>query len=85
MKHTIYELIDVIKEFGKWYKGNTYFDEVVGILEKQVPKKIQPSPYAIANECPNCHNIDFIFEGSLGENEYCHKCGQKLDWGFDKP
>lgn len=54
-------------------------------LEKQIPKKVNArkimkdfhdKPYAIKGDCPSCGMV-----GLLSVNtDYCHCCGQKLDW-----
>lgn len=55
-------------------------------LEKQIPRKIthEASLYKCCT-CPSCKNVIDKFE-KFGENKvrvtynYCHFCGQKLDW-----
>lgn len=52
-------------------------------LEKQVPKKPNKHKEDILGEyysCPSCMNneLDDIFDN------YCPRCGQKLDWGEEE-
>ena len=66
------------------------FNLAIPALEKQIPKK--PTPHKVeggkikigngwwcegttVHKCPNCN--EFISR----TYEYCHKCGQALDWG----
>lgn len=78
IKHTIFQLIDATISQMEC----EYLPEIVGILDKQIPKKvlnIHPANHSIAlGTCPNCmQRID----------QYCyphfcpHKdCGQALKW-----
>lgn len=56
-------------------------------LEKQTPKKItHTESLKMSCTCPNCGNCLDKFE-KFGESivrmkyQYCHFCGQALDWG----
>lgn len=60
-------------------------EKLVGTLEKQIPEKIKrrrilydfnDKPYAIKGDCPRCGNGQLV--STL--EQYCPKCGQKLDW-----
>ena len=62
-------------------------DSASTIVEKQTPKKpnnikiITNFPgkyYTTQGDCPMCGE-----EGLYKLQNYCHKCGQKLDWGDD--
>lgn len=55
-------------------------------LEKQTPKKVTHEATLLKScTCPNCKNVIDKFE-QFGESKvritynYCHFCGQKLDW-----
>lgn len=49
---------------------------VVGALEKQIAKKIVVWANG-TQHCPNCeHDLTYI----SSEDEYCCRCGQRLDW-----
>jgi hypothetical protein len=62
------------------------FPVAISALEKQMPKAIthEATLYKCCT-CPNCKNVVDKFE-KWGENtvrityNYCHFCGQKLDW-----
>ena len=64
---------------------------IIEVLEKQVAKKvIIPSTdlgkYYHQESCPNCKKefsvriAGYKFKDVIGETNYCHNCGQKLDW-----
>ncbi len=83
------EAIEVLKDFDKQVSakadgvyqtdiGKTACDLAVNALEKQIPKK--GIPYNSAKnhelvECPNCHKDMVLYY------DYCHYCGQAVDWG----
>lgn len=83
---TIEESIKDIKECIKPIVGGISLDIAIKALEKQMPKKIthEASLYRCCT-CPNCKNVLDKFE-QFGESKvrvtynYCHFCGQKLDW-----
>lgn len=55
------------------------FEETIKLLEKQIPKKPFVKKYAEEYgywiwKCPNCGD-----EWAFRYN-YCHNCGQKIDW-----
>lgn len=61
-------------------------ETAIKALEKQIPKKItHEATLHKCCTCPNCKNVIDEFE-QFGENKvrvkynYCHFCGQKLDW-----
>lgn len=61
------------KEHGAFYITEA-LNLAVEALEKQVPKKAIPcSPNSTWTKCPVC--------GATDIDEYCGKCGQRLDWG----
>ena len=52
---------------------------VVEALEKQVAKKLVVWDNG-TQHCPNCeHDLTYI----SSEDEYCCRCGQKLDWSVE--
>ena len=56
-------------------------DKVKEALEKQIPKK--PLFGTVHNDtayyCSSCKNFIGFYDTRI--YEYCHNCGQKLDWG----
>ena len=79
------ERISLVKQgCAKWIEGA--YDLAIGALEKQIPKKPthEASLYKCCT-CPSCKNVFDKFE-VLGDRKvritynYCHFCGQKLDW-----
>ena len=59
------------------------FDMAIQSLEKQIPKKPNIHEEDILGEyysCPSCMNneLDDIFDN------YCPRCGQKLDWSEEE-
>ena len=55
-------------------------DVAIKALEKQIPKK--PLFETVRNDtayhCSNCKNFIGFYDTRI--YEYCHNCGQKLDW-----
>lgn len=59
---------------------------VIAALKKQIPEKVthEASKHECCT-CPNCKNVIDKFE-QFGESkvrvqyEYCHFCGQRLEW-----
>ena len=51
------------------------------LREKETPKAISKRAYNFRGEtvgiCPNNHKVEIY-------DNYCHICGQKLDWSSDK-
>lgn len=66
-------------------------EEIRGMKRIQTPKKPLEKHYEVEGEppyikycCPNGCRIQFIpptGKGLVCETRYCHRCGQKLDWG----
>ena len=60
--------------------------DVVALVQKNTPMKVNdvaPSKMIINHwvaHCPNCDHFIGTGEGEAKHN-YCHWCGQKLDWG----
>lgn len=55
-------------------------------LEKQIPQKVK---YGYDEQddilCPNCnYAISYMDAYDKGVDEYCSKCGQKLDWSDEE-
>lgn len=48
-------------------------------LEKQIPCKLAPKSSKKA-ELPVCGKCNGIMDLMQGELNYCHNCGQKIDW-----
>lgn len=71
-------------------KGFT-FKSLLEAREKQIAKKvIIPSTdlgrYYHQESCPNCKKefsvriCGYKFKDVIGKTNYCHNCGQKIDW-----
>ena len=62
-------------------KVETLEAENVRLREKETPKAIKQRAYNFRGEevgvCPNNHRVQVY-------DNYCHICGQKLDWASDK-
>lgn len=91
-KKTVIELLQGVRnqiksayaEIDKLSKSA--FDIAIQVLEKQVPKTVTHEATLIkCCTCPTCKNVIDKFE-QFGEAKvrvtynYCHFCGQKLDW-----
>lgn len=55
-------------------------------LELQIPKKVNEKSYEVVGVCryeeilcPVCGA--WVYKYLVRRQTYCHKCGQKLDWG----
>lgn len=59
-------------------------DRKIELVEKLVDKatSLKPIRYNYSNEwhCPSCGSGNGEYEGTVGTHNYCHYCGQKLDW-----
>ena len=56
-------------------------------LEKQIPKKgiMIDDDYSSVLSCPNCRKpIVNVWNIAKYEPNYCHYCGQALDWSDEK-
>ena len=62
---TIQELVDKETPKKPYYEGDGYADGVM--------------VYDVAY-CPNCSNRFEEYENNGWGEDYCHKCGQRLDW-----
>ena len=62
-------------------KVETLEAENARLREKETPKAIKQRAYNFRGEevgvCPNNHKVQVY-------DNYCHICGQKLDWSSDK-
>lgn len=63
-------------------------DRKIEFVEKLVDKAtpLKPIRYNYSNEwhCPSCGSGNGEYEGTVGTHNYCHYCGQKLDWRESK-
>lgn len=58
------------------------------VAEKQIPKKLKGTEVArfgFEFICPNCEEViamvwDSVWQKGLFKQNYCHNCGQALDW-----
>lgn len=68
--------------------GLSMFEDLIGVGDSNVEKvkrrrvlyDFNDKPYAIKGDCPRCGNQELI---SISE-QYCPKCGLKLDWSEQK-
>lgn len=64
------------------YKQLGTLEEVVEAVERQRAKK--PKTKILCGDiewwCPNCGEIHIMLDSKKGF-DFCHHCGQKLDWG----
>jgi hypothetical protein len=71
IKYFKMRIVIVDEEREKLYKI------AIQALEKQITKKVDDSwmkmPFNQNYLCPSC-------KGILDKQQYCHSCGQKLDW-----
>lgn len=71
-------------EFNAAISGFEMFRDLIGLEDSNGEKvkrrrilyDFNDKPYAIKGDCPRCGNGQLI---SISE-QYCPKCGQKLDW-----
>ena len=57
-------------------------DLAILALEKQIPKKpIEDGYYDEPSVCPNCGGNVINQADNDYHFQYCHYCGQALDWG----
>lgn len=62
------------------------------LVEKETPKKPYYEADGYANGipvydmayCPNCNNLFEEYENNGWGENYCHNCGQRLDWSVDE-
>lgn len=76
---TYEEAIRVI-ESNRPTSGYTMLCEALDIAKEAIEKQIPKKPVEEATMCPNCGgNIINQADNDYNFN-YCHYCGQKLDW-----
>lgn len=71
-------------EMNTMFCGFAMFRDLIGVEDSNGEKvkcrrilyDFNDKPYAIKGDCPRCGNQELI---SISE-QYCPKCGQKLDW-----
>ena len=67
-------------------KHNAVLDMAIKSIEKQIPNKPYfgnvVTDYYIYDcmKCPCCNGFLVHENDSKGKHNYCHNCGQKLDW-----
>lgn len=59
--------VDVIKIFEE-------------LIDKATPKKLNRYPFSKEWHCPTCGSGNGEYEETVGTHNYCHYCGQKLEW-----
>lgn len=84
-----------VKQSAFEYQSNIdkAFDMAIKALEKQIPKKVKKFPHFSIHtrpmifyitHCPVCDHVVDEYEDDhiylRTRNEYCNRCGQKLDW-----
>lgn len=75
-------------EMNAMIGGLSMFEDLIGVGDSNVEKvkrrrvlyDFNDKPYAIKGDCPRCGNQELI---SISE-QYCPKCGLKLDWSEQK-
>ena len=50
------------------------------LIDKATPKKLVRYDFSKEWHCPNCGSGNGEYEGTVGTHNYCHFCGQALDW-----
>lgn len=76
------EALDCIKRF---YAESEHYDEenirlLQELVDKATPKKLVRYDFSKEWQCPNCGSGNGEYEGTVGTHNYCHFCGQALDW-----
>lgn len=81
------EALEIITNAIQTYGMTAEQDEALAIaqkaLEKQMPKKgfMIGDDYSSVLSCPNCRKpIVNVWNRSEYKPNYCHYCGQALDW-----
>lgn len=60
-----------------------FFEDINTIQELvdiETPKKLVRYTHSNEWHCPTCGSGNGEYEGTVGTHNYCHYCGQKLDW-----
>ena len=84
--------LKIIEIFNNIQLGDIYspkeFSENITIIreiiKKEQPKKLIKYPFSKEWHCPTCGTGNGEYEGTVGTHNYCHYCGQKLEWEDDK-
>lgn len=50
------------------------------LVDKETPKKLVRYTHSNEWHCTTCGSGNGEYEGTVGTHNYCHYCGQKLDW-----
>lgn len=64
-------------EFGYNDMAVMFWEEIIKLLEKQIPKKPNRFEGYTCREC----NGRLARQTDLVNQMYCHHCGQKMKWG----
>lgn len=79
------------EQFLLAYNSNAYLNmcesddmyNAISALEKQIPKKpIEDGYYDEPSVCPNCGGNVINQADNDYHFQYCHYCGQSLDWSY---
>ena len=62
-----------------WY-SKTELEEYQRLKDKETPKTLVRYNHSNEWHCPTCGSGNGEYEGTVGAHNYCHYCGQKLDW-----
>ena len=82
-------LEDISRLIYREWCDETYcqvMDKAIAAAKKTVPQKVKRDPFGA--ECPHCGGrvilpSTYTFHGKMVgiRCDYCHHCGQALDWG----
>ena len=73
---------DRIKEDIVLMVGYMDLEKLQELVDKATPKEVLTPEWSLDNECPNCGNVEWIFQEYPNENSHCHICGQALIWDW---
>lgn len=65
-------------EFGYNDMAVMFWEEIIKLLEKQIPKEPILLKSMVVKRCPVCK---CVAESDCEEYGYCQECGQALKWG----
>ena len=58
----------------------TELEEYQKLKDKETPKTLVRYNHSNEWHCPTCGSGNGEYEGTVGTHNYCHYCGQKLNW-----